>query len=194
MTPHEKKGVTAVAEAHVRQFTVECVTDMHLACSIPMKDMQNLRLCLECSWENPAQLDMEEPIALDNQTAISAEVTEAQGLVKDASSGLEWFRLKPPGMKVQKLLDHMFFQRQLSFKTKETHLYMTNSYLKIAINPSNIEVLKYMTAPDLSKRAIVNDCAGNGATLNLAARKLNQTVYVQRHCGLVNMDVKVRKL
>jgi hypothetical protein len=47
MTPHEKKGVAAVSDAHDRQFTVECVTEMHLACSIPMKDLQNLRLCLE---------------------------------------------------------------------------------------------------------------------------------------------------
>jgi hypothetical protein len=99
MTHNEKKGVAAVEEAHGRQFTVECVTEMHLACSIPIKDMQNLRLCLECSWENPAQLDMEEPIVLDNQSDISVEVTEAQGLVEDASSGLEWFQLKPPGMK-----------------------------------------------------------------------------------------------
>jgi hypothetical protein len=71
---------------------------------------------------------------------------------------------------------------------------MPNSYLDIAIKPSNIEVLKYMTAPDLSKRAIMKDCAGNGATLNLATRKLNQIVYVQHHCGLVNTEVKVRKL
>jgi hypothetical protein len=72
MTPHENKGVTAVAEAHGRHFTVECVTEMHLACFIPMKGMLNLRLCLECSWENQAQLNMEEPIALDNQSVISA--------------------------------------------------------------------------------------------------------------------------
>jgi hypothetical protein len=71
---------------------------------------------------------------------------------------------------------------------------MPNSYLDITIKPSNIEVLEYMTAPDLSKRAIMKDCAGNGAELNLAARKLNQTGYVQRHCGLVNTEVKVRKL
>jgi hypothetical protein len=114
--------------------------------------------------------------------------------VKDASSGLKWFQLKPPGMKGHKLLDHMFSQRQLSFKTRETHLYMPNSYLYIAIKHSNIEVLKYMTAPELSKRAIIKDCAGNGARLNLAARKLNQTGYVQRHCGLVNTEVKVRNL
>jgi hypothetical protein len=71
---------------------------------------------------------------------------------------------------------------------------MPNSYPEIAIKPSNIEVLKYMTTPDLSKRAIMKDCAGNVATLNLTARKLNQTGYAQRHCGLVNMEVKVRKL
>jgi hypothetical protein len=126
MTPRENKRVAAVAEAHDHQFTVECVTEMHLACSIPMKDLQNLRLCMERLWENTAQLGIEEPIALDNQSAISAEVTETQGLVKDASSGLEWFQIKLPGMKGQKLLDHMFFQLQLSFKTKETSLYMPN--------------------------------------------------------------------
>jgi hypothetical protein len=71
---------------------------------------------------------------------------------------------------------------------------MPNSYLYIAIKPSNIEVLKYMTAPDLSKRAIMKDCAGNWATLNLTARKLNQTGYLQHRCGLVNTEVKVRKL
>jgi hypothetical protein len=114
--------------------------------------------------------------------------------VKDDSLGLEWFQLKPPGMKGQKLLDHMFFQQQLSFKTKETHLYMPNPYLGITIKPSNIEVLKYITASDLSKRAIMKGCAGNGATLNLATRKLNQTGYVQHNCGLANTEVKVRKL
>jgi hypothetical protein len=65
---------------------------------------------------------------------------------------------------------------------------MPNSYLDITIKPSKIEVLKYMTPPDLSKRAIMKDCAGNGATLNLIARKLNHTGYVQRHWGLVNTE------
>jgi hypothetical protein len=71
---------------------------------------------------------------------------------------------------------------------------MPNYYLDIAIKPPNIEVLKYMTKPYLSKRAIMKDCAGNAATLNLTASKLNQTGYMQRHCGLVNTEVKVRKL
>jgi hypothetical protein len=40
----------------------------------------------------------------------------------------------------------------------------------------------------------MQDCAGNGATLDLAVRKLNQTGYVQRHCGLINTEDKVRNL
>jgi hypothetical protein len=43
-----------------------------------MKDMHSLRLCLECSWENPAQVDTEEPIALNNKSSILAEVMEAR--------------------------------------------------------------------------------------------------------------------
>jgi hypothetical protein len=32
----------------IRSVHLQCVTEMHLTCSIPMKDMHNLRLCLEC--------------------------------------------------------------------------------------------------------------------------------------------------
>jgi hypothetical protein len=51
-----------------------------------------------------------------------------------------------------------------------------------------------MTTPDLSTCTIMQDCARNGATRNLAMRKLNQTGYVQCHCGLVNTEDKARKL
>jgi hypothetical protein len=39
----------------------------------------------------------------------------------------------------------------------------------------------------------MQDFAGNGATLNLVARKLKKTGYVQFHCGIVNTEDKVRK-
>jgi hypothetical protein len=69
----------------------------------------------------------------------------------------------------------MFAQGQISFKTSEEQLYTPNSYIDRIIKLCNVDILKHMTAPDLSKRAIMHDCAGNGATLNLEARKLNQT-------------------
>jgi hypothetical protein len=100
----------------------------------------------------------------------------------------------PPGMQGQELLHHMFAQWQISFKTSAEHFYNPNVYLDLATKPFNLGILKHMTAPDLSKRAIMQGCARNGATLNLAARKLNQTGYVQRHCGIINTEDKVRKL
>jgi hypothetical protein len=49
-----------------------------------------------------------------------------------------------------------------------------------------------MMSPDLFKRAIMQDCTGKEATLNLVAITLNQTGYVQRHCGLFNTQEKAR--
>jgi hypothetical protein len=58
MTPDEKKAVVEVAAQHNNQFTVDCVTQIHHECSMPMKDMQHVRMCLECAWEHPSQLEM----------------------------------------------------------------------------------------------------------------------------------------
>jgi len=35
-----------------------CVRRLFSEMHIPIKDMQNLRLCIECALEDPAQLDM----------------------------------------------------------------------------------------------------------------------------------------
>jgi hypothetical protein len=76
--------------------------------------------------------------------------------VTDASNGLKWFKLKPPDLKSQTLLDHnMFAQRQISFKTQEKEIYALNDYLDLAMKPYNVTILKHMTSPDLSKRSVV---------------------------------------
>jgi hypothetical protein len=149
-----------------------------------MKDTQNIRLCLECAWKHPSQLEMEQPTH-GNPSEVAEEVVNAQTAVTDACSGLSWFQLKPPGISGKAFLDHMFAQWQISFKMREDRLYEANSYLDLAIKPCNIALLKQLKAPDLSKRAIMQDCAGNGATLNPAVRKLNTTGYTQRRCGLL---------
>jgi hypothetical protein len=186
--------VAAIAEVHDREFSVACIRQIRQVCSIPMKDMQNMRLCMECAWEHPSQLEMEQPIALNNPSEVAVEVDQAQAAVVDASNGVKWFQLKSPGMQGRELLDHMFAQGQISFKTSEEQLYTPNAYLDLSIKPGNVDIIKHMMAPDLSKSAIMQDCAGDRATLNLSARKLNQTGYVQRHYGLVNTEDKVRKL
>jgi hypothetical protein len=184
MTLEEKKAVIEVAAQHNNQFTVDCVNKIHHECSMPTKDTQNVWLCLECAWKHPSQLEMEQPTN-DNMSDVVEEVVNAQTAVTDACSGLSWFQLKSPGMPGQAFLDHMFAQWQISFKTREDRLYEASSYLDLAIKPCNIALLKQLKAPDLSKRAIMQDFAGNGATLNPAVRKLNTMGYSQRRCGLL---------
>jgi hypothetical protein len=87
------------------------------------------------------------------------------------------------------VLDHnMSAQYQISFKTQKKEMYAPNGYLDLAMKPCSVTILKHMRAPDLSKRSVMQDCTGNGSMLNLTVRKLNQTGYVQRHCGLVNTE------
>jgi hypothetical protein len=76
MPPDEKNTVVAVVEQHENQFSVSCIKQINMECSIPMKEMQNIHLCLECHWEYPSQLDMEHPYLLTTQSVVAAEVRE----------------------------------------------------------------------------------------------------------------------
>jgi hypothetical protein len=122
------------------------------------------------------------------------DVAQAQAVVKDTNTGLRRFQLTPEGVIGQDFLEHMFLKHQMCYKTKATDLYAPNAYLDVAMLPGNLEILQFKTAPDLTRRSIVGDCADNGATMNLAARKLNNTGDIQHHCGLENTEEKVRKL
>jgi hypothetical protein len=159
-----------------------------------MREMQNICLCLECGWEYPSQLDRGHPDLLTNKSVVAAGVFKVQMQVTYASDIIKWFQLKSMCMKGQPLLDHLSVQRRISFNTPDKELYAPNDCLDLAMKPCNVKILKHMTAPDLSNRSVMQDCEGNGATLNLAARKLNQKGYIHHHCGLVNTEDKVRKL
>jgi hypothetical protein len=83
----EKKAISEVLEKQNKEFGVECIRELHRSCSIPMKEMYNIHLCFECSWEKPQQLDMEMPFTRDNQL-IAEEVAQAQAEVEDSNAGL----------------------------------------------------------------------------------------------------------
>jgi hypothetical protein len=50
MPPNEKQAVAAIAEAHDRTFCVVRIHQIHQVCSIPMKEMQNMCMCMEWAW------------------------------------------------------------------------------------------------------------------------------------------------
>jgi hypothetical protein len=86
------------------------------------------------------------------------------------------------------MLDYMFAKRQIYYKTNKKSRYMPNEYGNVAMKPFNLKVFQFLTKPDLSKRSIMRDCAEYGAQLKMVTRKLNQTGYIQHHCGLVNTE------
>ena len=57
MSPVEKRKVAAVVEKH-NGYTVECCEELRDSCRVLVRDMQHLRVCLECAKKNPAQLDI----------------------------------------------------------------------------------------------------------------------------------------
>jgi hypothetical protein len=81
---------------------------------------------------------MEQPLALEHPSEVMAEVAQSRAEAADANDGLKLFHLKPPGMQGQELLDHMFVQWQIIFKTSYIHLYTSNACLDIAIKSGNI--------------------------------------------------------
>jgi hypothetical protein len=66
-----------------------------------MKDMQNMYLWMECAWDHPLQLEIDQPLALENPSEVAVEVAQAQAAAADAHDGLKWFHLKPPSMQGQ---------------------------------------------------------------------------------------------
>jgi hypothetical protein len=158
--PDEKKAVVEVDEQHDNKFSVTCIKQINMECTIPMKEMQHIRLCFECGWEHPSQLNTEHPDQLTNQSinksVVAAEVRDVHMQVTYLYNGFKWFQLKQTGMKGQTLLDHMSAWRQISLKTQENERYAPNDYLDLAMKPCNVTILKHMTASDLALYRVFN--------------------------------------
>ena len=76
MTPDEKKKVLATVAQH-GSYTPECCIALRDNCYIPLKDFQNIRVCIGCAREDPLQLNMGIPESSDIEEA----KTNADGVV-----------------------------------------------------------------------------------------------------------------
>jgi len=111
MTPDDKKKVVAVIKQH-GGYSVDCLKELHSQCHIELKQMQNVRVCVECASKNPEQLDMGVP---DPSTvaaiATSHDLGAASAAVNDVWDGLDSFQLKPKSKTGIELLNHMVQKR-----------------------------------------------------------------------------------
>ena len=58
--PEEKETVALTVHKHV-SFIVWFVWELHKVCHIPMKDMHNSCLCIDCDLKKLVKLNMEAP-------------------------------------------------------------------------------------------------------------------------------------
>ena len=65
MSPVEKKAVVAIVNKHDGSCMVGCCKELFKKSHIPYKDMQNIRVCVECAAECPPQLDKEAPYLIE---------------------------------------------------------------------------------------------------------------------------------
>jgi hypothetical protein len=91
MEPAEKKRAVAIVEKN-SGFTPQCVQELQLSLHIPYKDMQHLRVCIQCAKEDPGQLNMGLPaLRSSNPSETSPEVEDGHAAAKGMGHGLDTF-------------------------------------------------------------------------------------------------------
>ena len=165
MTPVEKKLVVGVVEKH-GSYNVECCQELHHSCHIPYKDIPNLRVCIQSALECPRQLDRGAPdgndVALGKTKPDLLIAAEAE--LKNVNAGLNSFLLKPPGPVGADLFAHLIRKRENSHSTASP-----SRHLNLDISESNRRVLR-TTKVSMTKREIMREAGGDGATMKLSAR------------------------
>ena len=188
MTPYEKKKVIATIDLHVN-YSIACSKALYSECHIPYSDQQNIRVCYDCAKECPDQLEMGLPTTIEVPAEARQEVLEAKAAATDATDGLNSFILKPPGLTGIDLFSHMVQKRLIDPKSKDK----PSCYLAIDLDKSQLGILA-PTSLQLNKREIMRYAGGTGASMKMAARKLDQFGYIKSYSGLANDPARLSKL
>jgi hypothetical protein len=193
LKPAEKKMGISVIKNH-GSSTVECCRELQDSCHMLHEDMQNLRVCIQSALECPSQLDRCVP---DNQIIAVAKTKPdlaivAEAKMKHVNDGLNSFLLKPAGLSGSNLFAHLVCKRESS-----DALTCPSPHLDAEILESNRHALQ-TTKSMMTKREIMKESGGDGATMKLSARQLDHVGQVKSHSGLVNtkeaMDAFQRQL
>lgn len=108
------------------------------------------------------------------------------------TDGLASFQLKPSGLTGLSLLDHLALHARRRTKDKDDKL-RPSPYLDVEMTKTQAQILDPKPA-DLTARALLIDAGGNGATLNLAKRKLDATGNFRSITWLANAPERMARL
>jgi hypothetical protein len=196
MSPAEKKAVVIIAEAE--GWTPTCVRRLYAECHVPLDDMQNLRVCILCSKENPSQLDMGLPKAA-TLLVLEGAAAEAQAALPPITAGLASFMVvpkSPGGTKMiksnHKLFDHMV---RLARRTTAEHSELVpGEHLDVSMRPEQPRLILNPTTNDYNMGVIMRGAGGSGASIGLSKRKLDALSAVRGQSGFLNDDLRLSKM
>ena len=118
MSPDEKKDVVAIIDKHGGYY-VACLLELYEKCFIATKEFHSICVCVECSSKEPAHLERGVPMA--SELVISAASNTVLGAVeastKGINDGLNFFLVKPPGLKGKEVFAHMVGVRLTNTKS-----------------------------------------------------------------------------
>ncbi len=197
MSPAEKKSAARVFEEHEKEWTPECIESLSVKVGVQLKDMQNLRVCLEAAEVDPSHLDMMAPSS-SVATTLTAEAEQAKADMVDANRGLVNFQFIPKNRQGERLLDGSdllnhcarFVRRRAALGSS----YLPSPYLNLEISSFQRKTVLNPTAEDFSAMAIVRDTMGDGAQQKQAKRKLDGVGDVHSSCGFANTPDRIRRL
>jgi hypothetical protein len=189
MKPDERRLVVASVQKY-QGYSIDCLKELQDVCSIPIKDMQHLQVCIECAKEHAEQLDRDAP---DADTIVVAKsnpdiIVAALAALKGATHGLDSFLIKPPELKGMDLFKHLRYKSVTSPTAKEA----PSNFLDVEVTDDQRGILKTTHETTLTRREIMKD-VGEGAVKKLAARRLDNMNTIKPHSGVVNNEERLAK-
>jgi hypothetical protein len=189
MEPEEKVKVFEIIEEH-KGFSVDCLRQLHSDCHILMSDMQHIRVSYEVAKMHPVHLTLCAP-AEDGEREVDATEAAAAAEVKSVNRGLSFFQLKPEGLKGEALFDHMAGYARTHAGSCEI---TPSAYLDVEMSTDQKRILN-PSAQDLTMRELMKDAGGDGASLKLGKRKLdNLGVTIKSYSCIANDPERVKRL
>lgn len=203
MTPAERKVVMTVCETHAYQYSVACITTLHVECKLMYSQMNDVRVCVLVARDHPESLDFNINELTVASVAVPQAVSEENARKISLNDNLYHLMRIPrdgegnPIIVGNDLFDHMCRFRNMKHAAEdhdndEVPRMAPSEALDINLFKDSLMMIQ-PTEYDLRRGAILKDYAGNNAKRRTAKRKLNNIAVTIGNCCVVNSEENMRR-
>ena len=139
-------------------------------------------MCVELASKEPSHLEMygittSKFVAATTDTNLKTSQENTKGI----NDGMNCLLVMYPGLKIKEIFSHIVVVYLTNDKT-----ILPSKFLDISVSTSNRNIRKDRADTYTIKWKIIKDDGGPNTVMELAARKLDHTVYIKLHLGIVN--------